>query len=175
MEPQEGRFDFIIVDGLIQGARQHHVRLVLLWFGSWKNSMSSYAPDWVKENQQRFPPAARVDGTSLAILSALSQNNVAADSKAFVALMRHLKQIDSADDTVILVQVENEVGMIPDARDHSAAANSAFFSPVPVALTSYLSKNKDFARARAQTGMGSARSEGRRKLARHFRPWAWYG
>ena len=143
VEPQEGKFDFTTVDGLIQGARQHHVRLVLLWFGSWKNSMSSYVPDWVKENQQRFPRAMRADGTSLEILSALSPNNLAADSNAFVALMRHLKQIDSADHTVILIQVENEVGMIPDARDHSAAVNAAFLSPVPAELTSYLSKNKD--------------------------------
>lgn len=143
IEPQEGKFDFTTVDGLIQGARQHHVRLVLLWFGSWKNSMSSYVPDWVKENQQRFPRAARVDGTSLEILSALNQNNLAADSNAFVALMRHLKRIDSADHTVIMVQVENEVGMIPDARDHSAAAHAAFLSPVPAELTSYLSKNRN--------------------------------
>ncbi len=142
IEPQEGKFDFTTVDGLIQGARQHHMRLVLLWFGSWKNSMSSYVPDWVKENQQLFPRAVRADGTSLEILSALSPNNLAADSNAFVALMRHLRKIDSADHTVILVQVENEVGMIPNARDHSAAANAAFLSPVPPALTSYLAKNK---------------------------------
>ena len=81
-------------------------------------------------------PAAR-------ILSAISPNNLAADSNAFVALMRHLRKIDSADHTVILVQVENEIGMIPDARDHSAAANAAFLSPVPPALTSYLARNKD--------------------------------
>ena len=105
--------------------------------------MSSYVPDWVKENQQRFPRAVRADGTSLEILSALSQNNLAADSSAFVALMRHLRTTDSAQHTVILVQVENEVGMIPDARDHSAAANAAFLSPVPAELTSYLSRNRD--------------------------------
>ena len=143
IEPQEGKFDFTAVDGLIQGTRQHHMRLVLLWFGSWKNSMSSYVPDWVKENQQRFPRAVRADGASLEILSALSPNNLAADSNAFVALMRHVRKIDSTDHTVILVQVENEVGMIPDARDHSAAANAAFLSPVPPALTSYLARNKD--------------------------------
>lgn len=143
IEPQEGRFDFTTVDGLIQGARQHHVRLVLLWFGSWKNSMSSYVPDWVKQDQQRFPRAVRADGTSLDILSALSQNNLAADSSAFAALMQHLGKMDSTDHTVILVQVENEVGMIPDARDHSATANAAFMSPVPAALATYLSKNKD--------------------------------
>jgi Domain of unknown function (DUF5597)/Beta-galactosidase len=143
IEPQQGKFDFTTVDGLIQGARQHHVRLVLLWFGSWKNSMSSYAPDWVKQDQQRFPRAIRADGTSLEILSALSQNNLVADSSAFVALMQHLLKTDSTDHTVILVQVENEVGMIPDARDHSAAANFAFMSPVPAELTAYLSKHRD--------------------------------
>jgi beta-galactosidase GanA len=143
IEPQEGKFDFTTVDGLIQGARQHHVRLVLLWFGSWKNSMSSYVPDWVKQDQQRFPRAASADGTSLEILSAISPNNLAADSNAFVALMNHLKKMDSADHTVILVQVENEVGMIPDARDHSAAANAAFLSPAPAELMAYLSKHRD--------------------------------
>jgi hypothetical protein len=143
IEPQEGKFDFTTVDGLIEGARQHHMRLVLLWFGSWKNSMSSYVPDWVKENQQRFPRAVQADGTPLEILSALSQNNLAADSSAFVALMRHLRKTDSTDHTVLMVQVENEVGMIPDARDHSATANAAFLSPVRAELTAYLSKNRD--------------------------------
>ena len=143
IEPQQGKFDFTSVDGLIQGARQHHMRLVLLWFGSWKNSMSSYVPDWVKQDQTHFPRAARADRTSLEILSALSPNNLAADASAFVALMRHLRKTDSTDHTVILVQVENEVGMIPDPRDHSAAANAAFLSPVPAELTAYLSKNRD--------------------------------
>jgi hypothetical protein len=143
IEPKENTFDFASVDSLIQGARQHHMRLVLLWFGSWKNSMSSYVPDWVKGNQQRFPRSMRADGTSLEILSAVSANNLAADSNAFAALMRHLKATDSAAHTVILVQVENEVGMIPDARDHSAAANAAFLSPVPAQLTSYLSSHRD--------------------------------
>jgi len=142
IEPQQGKFDFTTVDGLIQGARQHNLRLVLLWFGSWKNSMSSYVPDWVKENQQRFPRAVQADGTPLEILSAFSPNNLAADSSAFVALMRHIKQVDSTKHTVILVQVENEVGMIPDARDHSATANAAFLSSVPIALTSYLKNNR---------------------------------
>jgi hypothetical protein len=143
IEPKENTFDFASVDSLIQGARQHHMRLVLLWFGSWKNSMSSYVPDWVKGNQQRFPRSMRADGTSLEILSAVSANNLAADSNAFAALMRHLKATDSAAHTVILVQVENEVGMIPDARDHSAAANAAFLSPVLAQFTSYLSSHRD--------------------------------
>lgn len=143
IEPQEGNFDFQTVDGLIRGARAHHVKLVLLWFGSWKNSMSSYAPGWVKRDETRFPRAARTDGSGLEILSALSASTLNADSTAFAALMKHLRAIDLADHTVIMVQVENEVGMIPEARDHSELANAAFLSPVPAALTHYLQKNRD--------------------------------
>ncbi len=143
IEPEEGRFDFRSVDGLLQGARAHHLHLVLLWFGSWKNSMSSYVPDWVKNNPQRFPRAALSDGTSLEILSAFSANNLNADSAAFVALMKHLRAFDSTRHTVLIVQVENEVGMIPEARDHSAAANTTFLAPVPAALTGYLSAHRD--------------------------------
>ncbi|MFZ0664037.1 MAG: DUF5597 domain-containing protein [Acidobacteriaceae bacterium] len=142
IEPREGSFDFDTVDGLIRGARAHHLRLVLLWFGSWKNSMSSYVPDWAKENPQRFPRAALPDGRSLEILSALSRANLDADSTAFTALMKHLRQFDSEQRTVIMVQVENEVGMIPMARDHSAAANAAFYSAVPSELTRHLSSHR---------------------------------
>ena len=143
IEPKEGKFDFSSVNGLIKGAREHKVKVVLLWFGSWKNSMSCYAPDWVKEDTRRFPRAKRADGSSIEILSALSTNNLAADSKAYVALMTHLRETDSSDRTVIMVQVENEVGMIPEARESSDAANSAFMSPVPTELTDYLAKNRE--------------------------------
>ncbi len=143
IEPREGNFGFKTVDGLIDGARNHNVKLVLLWFGTWKNSMSSYVPDWVKGDEARFPRAARSDGSGMEILSALSPNTLEADSRAFAALMKHLKEIDSAEHTVILVQVENEVGMIPEARDHGALANTAFLSPVPAALTDYLAKHRD--------------------------------
>ena len=143
IEPGEGSFDFSTVDGLIQGARKHHVKLVLLWFGSWKNSMSSYAPGWVKRDEKRFPRAERSDGSSLEILSAFSPDVLKSDYRAFVALMKHLREFDSSDRTVLMVQVENEVGMIPEARDHSALANAAFESPVPAALTEYLAQHRD--------------------------------
>ncbi len=147
MEPKEGHFDFSRVDGLIDGARARHMKLVLLWFGTWKNSMSCYAPDWVKESQKRFPRAESSDGRKLEILSAESRNNLDADKAAFVALMRHLRQVDGTEHTVILVQVENEVGMIlsaggPQPRDYSPEANAAFAGPVPVALTDYLKEHE---------------------------------
>ncbi|NJR78142.1 DUF5597 domain-containing protein [Sphingomonas corticis] len=133
IEPAEGRFDFAMVDGLLADARAAKLRVVILWFGSWKNSMSSYAPAWVKRDERRFPRARTADGTPLEILSPFVPANATADARAFAALMRHLKQADPQR-TVLMVQVENEIGMIPEARDRSAAADRAFAAPLPAAL-----------------------------------------
>lgn len=143
IEPAEGRFDFSLVDGLIQEARRHQLRLVPLWFASWKNSMSCYAPAWVKTNQQRFPRAQDKAGRGMEILSPFSKENLDTDARAFAALMRHLRQVDGNDHTVIMVQVENEIGMIPDSRDRSAIANTLFNQPVPPELMNYLEQHKD--------------------------------
>lgn len=143
LEPQEKRFDFSLVDGLLQDVRKHHLRLVLLWFGSWKNGVSTYPPVWVKSDLQRYPRAQDEDGNSLEILSTFSDSNRDADARAFAALMRHLREVDSKTQTVVMVQVENEVGILTESRDHSAAANAAFGRPVPKYLMDYLEKNKD--------------------------------
>ena len=141
VEPTEGKFDFTTVDGLIAGARAHEMHLVLLWFGTWKNSMSCYAPAWVKLDPARFPRAQDSAGRGLEILSPLYPAGREADARAFAALMRHLKSSDPAH-TVILVQVENEIGMIPEARDRSPAAEKAYAAPVPAILMDYLAKNR---------------------------------
>jgi beta-galactosidase GanA len=143
MEPVEGKFDFSLLDGLIQEARKYKLRLVPLWFASWKNSMSCYAPAWVKRNQARFPRSQDKFGKGMEILSPFSKENLEADSRAFAAFMRHLREVDSNDHTVIMVQVENEIGMIPDSRDRSAIANQLFTQPVPVELLNYLHEHKD--------------------------------
>src|SRR4051812_15243552 len=75
IEPTEGQFDFSLVDALIKGAREQNLRLVPLWFGSWKNSMSSYAPAWVKTNQRRFPRSQDKHGAGMEILSPFSKEN----------------------------------------------------------------------------------------------------
>ena len=142
VEPQEGRFDFSLTDGLIQDARRNELRLVLLWFGSWKNGMSSYVPVWVKKNYQRFPRAKLRDRGDVEVLSTLAQANWQADAAAFAALMRHIREVDGADHTVIMMQVENEVGVLRDSRDRSAAAEAAFAGPVPRTLMDYLQKNR---------------------------------
>ena len=133
IEPSEGKFDFALVDGMLAAARENDLRLVLLWFGSWKNSMSTYAPGWVKRDPARFPRARSSDGGALDILSPFAPATALADSKAFGALMRHLRETDPQR-TVIMVQVENEIGMIPEARDHSAGADRAFSGSVPTSL-----------------------------------------
>lgn len=141
IEPQEGKFDFAIVDGLLADARAHGLRLVLLWFGSWKNSMSCYAPAWVKADPARFPRSQDSAGRGMEILSPFHAVNRDTDTRAFVALLRHLKAADPQH-TVVMVQVENEIGMIPEARDHSPDAEKAFAGPVPAALMDYLAKNR---------------------------------
>ena len=143
IEPVEGKLDFTLVDGLIQEARKHGLRLAPLWFASWKNSMSCYAPAWVKANQQRFPRAEDKAGNGMEILSPFSQENLDADARAFAAFMRHLREVDGHDHTVIMVQVENEIGMIPDSRDRSAIANKLFNQSAPPELMNYLERRRD--------------------------------
>jgi beta-galactosidase GanA len=142
-EPSEGQFDFGLVDGLIRDARANRVRLVLLWFGSWKNSMSCYAPAWVKRDTGRFVRSRDSAGRSLEILSPFAPANREADARAFAALMRHLRDVDGDLHTVLMVQVENEIGMIPEARDRSAAADAAFAGPVPPAVVEYLRRTDE--------------------------------
>jgi len=143
IEPEEGKFDFAVVDGLIREARQNNLRLVLLWFGSWKNTYSSYAPAWVKRDVERFPRVQTSDGRDTERLSPFSAVNRDADARAFAALMRHLREMDSDARTVIMVQVENEVGVIPDSRDRSAAANVTYTGAVPLELGRYLRQHRE--------------------------------
>lgn len=143
VEPAEGAFDFALVDGLLEAARGYGLRLILLWFGSWKNGVSSYAPAWVKRDAERFPRAALAGGRQLEVLSTLGEASVAADARAFAALMRHLREVDGAVHTVIMVQVENEVGLLGDSRDRSALAEAAFGGGVPPALLAHLARHAD--------------------------------
>ena len=143
IEPEEGKFDFWLVDYQLEAARASHLRLIFLWMASWKNGMSHYVPEWVKADQSRFPRVVDGEGHTLEILSTLSQNNRDADAKAFAALMKHLREVNSKDHTVIAIQVENEMGVLSSSRDFSPAANAAFAGPVPQELTAYLEQNKD--------------------------------
>ncbi len=142
VEPVEGKFDFTLVDGLLEGARANHLRVVFLWFGSWKNGLSSFVPAWVKADSERFPRARLRSGRPVEVLTPLSEANRDADARAYVALMRHLREVDGQKHTTLMIQMQNEVGLLGDSRDHGPLANEAFAKPVPAALLDYLQKNQ---------------------------------
>ena len=134
LEPKENNFDFGILDHWMEVARAHKMHLVLLWFGSWKNAFSNYAPAWVKSDIKRFPRAESAEGRPLEILSTLSAETRRCDSRAFAALLRHVREKDSDRQTVLMVQVENEVGYLGQGRDRSPEANRLFRGRVSDAL-----------------------------------------
>lgn len=137
IEPVEDQFDFSYLDVLLQQARERNVRLSLLWFATWKNNAPHYAPAWVKTDNKRFPRVVKQDGSPLNSLSPLGKNTLQADKKAFVRLMQYLKDHDKQH-TVIMVQIENEVGTYGAKRDFSAMAQAQFQQQVPAELTEKL-------------------------------------
>jgi hypothetical protein len=141
IEPEEGKFDFDAVDGLIKDAQANNMHIVFLWFASWKNGLSSYPPLWVKTDPKRFPWVKTRRGQSKDILSTLGGHSAQADGKAFAALMKHIREFDD-NHTVLMMQVENEVGVREQSRDYSPAANEAFNGPVPKELMDYLASHK---------------------------------
>ncbi|TWB59649.1 GH35 family beta-galactosidase [Nitrospirillum viridazoti] len=140
IEPTEGKFDFSFLDTLLAQAREHKKHLVLLWFGTWKNNSPSYAPDWVKLDNDRFPRVVESKGIMRGSLSPLAPATLDADRKAFVAFMRHLKQVDGQQHTVLMVQVENETGTYRAIRDFSPMAQKVFDGKVPDDLVKALKK-----------------------------------
>lgn len=133
VEPNEGKFDFSLLDEAIATAEENDLKLVILWFGAWKNSMSCYAPGWVKTDIKRFPRAVTEQGKPLEILCAFSGEVLNADLSAFNAMLDHLKAFDR-NHTVVMIQIENEIGMLESARDHSAAAEKEYSKGVPKPL-----------------------------------------
>jgi hypothetical protein len=140
IEPQPGQYDFTLVDQIIQGARQNNLRLILLWFGTWKNGVMDYAPPWVKQNLSQYPRMIGPAGKPVRVLSPHSKANLDSDRRAFTRLMEHLAQADKDRHTVIMVQVENEPGSLDTVRDYSEEANKLFAGQVPAALVSALKK-----------------------------------
>ena len=126
MEPVEGKFDFTLIDRTIDVARREQLHVVFLWFGTWKNSMSCYAPSWFKQDTKRFPRAMTAEGKQMEIASCFSDNVLQADLKAFSALMRHIREKDPQREVVVMMQIENEIGMLESARDHSPLAEKAY-------------------------------------------------
>ena len=142
MEPVERHWDFTLVDRTIDVALQQGLKIVPLWFGVWKNSMSCYAPTWFKRDVKRFPRAVTAEGKPLEIASCFSDNVLQADLKAFSALMQHIAQMDPEREVVVMMQIENEIGMLESARDHSPLAEKAYRQLVPPTLLKALNSKK---------------------------------
>ncbi|KAH8896734.1 glycoside hydrolase [Thozetella sp. PMI_491] len=156
IEPVEGQFDFAELDAVLDGAREHDMRLVILWFGTYKNGISTYAPGWVKKDTKRFPRCHVLEAggvkRTVEMVSPLSEEGCKADSRAFTALMRHLKEVDGLHNTVLMVQVENETGLLGDSRDRSRVAEKAFAEPVPEDLLKHLNNTTTHQKFSARYG-----------------------
>ena len=150
IEPVEGRFDFSWVDTLLGEARANNVRLVPLWFGTWKNTNPQYSPEWVKADTKRFPREIAADGKTHWVMSALGAETSRADAKAFAALMRHIRDVDPQH-TIIMMQVENETGSYGIPRDFSPAAQRLFAQPIPAELARKTGKSGTWPQAFGKT------------------------
>lgn len=139
-EPRENGFSFDPVKQLITDARNHGMKLILLWFGSFKNGLSTYAPAWIKTNPKRFPRTENETRVKSKTLSMFGSDILAAERNCFKKFIEFLREFDEKEQTVIALQIENEVGILGAARDYSACAAEAFQRTVPVKLMKYLRK-----------------------------------
>ena len=168
LEPKEGQFDFTLVDGAIQAAQANHLRLIFLWFGSWKNGVSSYPPAWVKTDQNRFPRVQDKDGKGIETLSTLGTATRDADSRAFAALMRHIKEVDTQH-TVVMMQVENEIGVLGDSRDRNESGQQGFRGTRAQRAAGLYRQPQGQPASGSRRGLGSGRVQDVRDLGRGFR------
>ena len=159
VEPVEGEFHFEVLDQLIDQAREYGMKIGLLWFGSFKNAECMYAPEWVKRDLERFHRGQIVKGKNKAgrrvsptlpvtipytTISYLSENAMQADARAFGKMMQHVREYDEAYGTVITVQVENETGLLGNAREVSDEADAAFAGEVPQEFASYMRSHTEY-------------------------------
>lgn len=149
IEPQEDYFDFSLVEKVVNDAREHNIKLVLLWFGSWKNGVSTYVPSWIKTDLVRFPRTENEYGIKSRTLSMFGSDILRVELNSFKKLIEYIKEIDEERQTVLAVQIENEVGILDAARDFSIQATKDFEKDVPAELLEHIKKtdNDFFAQA----------------------------
>jgi len=141
-EPVEGEFDYSLIDNHIKKAHEHDMKMIVLWFGSWKNGRSHYTPDWVKTDMDRFPRMRYEDQVITPTISNISEENLKADTRAYLKLIERIKEVDNHN-TVIMMQIENEVGLLGGSRDFSPAAQALFEQDVPEDLIRQIRQNID--------------------------------
>lgn len=139
-EPQKGQFDYSVIDTIITQAREHNVRVVLLWFATWKNGSNHYMPGWMKQQPEKYPNMINKEGQEIDSPSPHAEATLNEDVRAFSAFMKHLKEFDKQH-TVIMVQVQNEPGAWGSVRDYSNDAQKIFDKPVPKEVLKAVGKN----------------------------------
>lgn len=131
IEPEEGTYTFELLDGLIEQARENEMKLVFLWFGLWKNGESMYVPSWMKSDTEKYFRVKKVNGESINTISPFCEEAVAKDEAAFREIMKHIREIDEEENTVLIMQVENEIGVLGTGRDYCYEAEQAFRQNIP--------------------------------------------
>ena len=170
-EPEEGRFDFSLLRGLIEQARRYGKKISFLWFGAWKNAQCYYAPEWVKTDLARFHRAQVVKEKNFiynaafydmpySSLSYLCEETCRADARAFGRLMAYIREIDSGEHTVVSIQVENETGLMGAAREHSDEADALFAAPVPQDFADYMHDHRTTAVGDVRDALEKGKSSG---------------
>ncbi len=108
-EPEEGKFDWDVLDHALRRCRENKLRLSILWFGSNQGGSYRPAPDWVKNDKTRFSGIIDADGQELHGLCPNNKNLPDSEKRAFDEMLKHLAKVDSKDHTTILMQIENEI------------------------------------------------------------------
>jgi len=138
-EPQEGKFEYFLVDNIIEKARAENLKLVLIWFASWKNGESAYVPTWVKADAKRFVWVKTRTGADVHTVSPFCRAAMEADANAFSRLMRRIREKD-IQHNVIMMQVENESGAFSE-MDYNGEA--LYKDAVPAGLIRYMRENEN--------------------------------
>ena len=144
VEPDKpGEYDFSYIDHVKRLAEDHHLKLVLNWFGHYASddgtiyinlSGNVFAPMYVINDEKTYPRA--VDGDGQVHHNAASYDSDAIIEReilAFRAFMDHIREVDSKTHTIIMIQVENEIAIFgvdrgnrKQWRDHSPASNRRY-------------------------------------------------
>lgn len=147
IEPAEGVYNYELLDGLIAQARENNMHLILLWFGLWKNSESMYVPGWMKKDAETYFRVRKVNGEPINTISPLCQAAVEKDAMAFANIMAHIRSVDEEESTVIIMQVENELGLLGTSCDYSDQAREAFVEQIPQELAEAYGVEGDWKKA----------------------------
>lgn len=138
IEPVEQMYNFDQIDMILRIAQENELKVVLLWFGTWKNGASHYVPEWVKRDKERFLWACNSAGARTRALSPIGMQTMEADRRTVSEILSYLKAKDEHK-TVIAFQIENEPGLLGTPRDYSEESSRMFEAKMPENMQEFLS------------------------------------